>query len=224
MASQDVRGGADTARSVDGTFRVLECKRLFDVIFALMIAPLVLPVIGILWFLVRLCDDRSSGFFGHVRVGQGGKSFRCFKIRSMVPHAEERLAEYLERNEEAREEWEQNAKLKVDPRVTKLGRFLRKSSLDELPQLLNVLRGEMSFVGPRPVPKQELAERYGEKRWVYEATKPGITGLWQVSGRNDVSYSERIALDERYLAHRNFALDLKIILKTALVVISRTGQ
>lgn len=222
MAYRDINDRVDVVSSAGPRFHNLEFKRGFDVAFALIIAPLVLPIIGLLWCLVRL--DGGPGFFGHMRVGESGREFRCLKIRSMVQDAEARLNTHLEQSKEARDEWAQNAKLKDDPRITKLGRFLRKSSLDELPQIFNVLKGEMSFVGPRPVPKDELIDRYGSRRLVYEAMKPGITGLWQVSGRNDVSYAERIALDERYLTHRSFGLDIKIILKTASAVIGRTGQ
>lgn len=197
-------------------------KRLLDLLFAVAIAPVILPVIAVLWVLVR--REGGPGFFAHKRVGQDGREFSCLKIRTMVPDAEARLAEYLAENAEARAEWARDVKLKNDPRVTRLGAFLRKTSLDELPQLFNVLRGEMSFVGPRPVPRKELEERYGNRASIYTSLKPGITGLWQVSGRNDVSYARRIALDARYGQIQSFALDTKIILKTALAVLNRTGQ
>lgn len=197
-------------------------KRLLDLLFAVAIAPVILPVIAVLWVLVR--REGVPGFFAHKRVGQDGREFSCLKIRTMVPDAEARLAEYLAENAEARAEWAREVKLKNDPRVTRLGAFLRKTSLDELPQLFNVLRGEMSFVGPRPVPRKELEERYGNRASIYTSLKPGITGLWQVSGRNDVSYARRIALDVRYGQIQSFALDTKIILKTALAVLNRTGQ
>lgn len=197
-------------------------KRLLDLLFAVAIAPVILPVIAVLWVLVR--REGGPGFFAHKRVGQDGREFSCLKIRTMVPDAEARLAEYLAENAEARAEWAREVKLKNDPRVTRLGAFLRKTSLDELPQLFNVLRGEMSFVGPRPVPRKELEERYGNRASIYTSLKPGITGLWQVSGRNDVSYARRIALDVRYGQIQSFALDTKIILKTALAVLNRTGQ
>ena len=196
-------------------------KRVFDLGLAIAIAPLVLPVVGVLILLVR--RDGAAGLFGHTRVGQNGKTFRCFKIRSMVPDAEAKLEAYLDAHPEARIEWERDVKLTNDPRITKLGAFLRKSSLDELPQLLNVFSGAMSFVGPRPVPAKEL-ERYGTAKSVYCSVRPGITGLWQVSGRNDVSYAERVDMDRDYAADHSFAMDLSILMRTAGAVLNTTGK
>jgi exopolysaccharide production protein ExoY len=197
-------------------------KRAFDLVLALAISPLILPTIAVLCVLAR--RDGGKGFFCHKRVGQKGREFLVLKVRTMVPSAEDRLAAYLNANPEARAEWDRDAKLKNDPRVTRFGNYLRKSSLDELPQIFNVFAGDMSFVGPRPVPRGELDAHYGPKTVMYETMKPGITGLWQVSGRNDVSYACRILLDERYLRIRSFWVDLKIIAKTALVIARRTGQ
>lgn len=209
-------------RAEGGSFYTSFGKRAFDLGFGLAISPLVLPAIGVLWLLSR--RDGGAGLFSHTRVGQNGREFRCLKIRTMVPDAEARLVAHLAADATARSEWARDVKLKQDPRVTKLGAFLRKSSLDELPQLFNVLRGDMSFVGPRPVPRTELDAQYGPKKDVYLALKPGITGLWQVSGRNDVSYARRIKLDARYLAKRSLGLDLKIMVKTVFAVLSRTGS
>lgn len=211
---------ADTGRGRRGLYRRVG-KRVFDLALGIAIAPIVLPAIGALWLLAR--RDGGPGFFAHTRMGQDGKPFRCLKIRTMVPDAETRLVAYLDSNPEARAEWERDVKLTNDPRITKIGHVLRRTSLDELPQLLNVFQGAMSFVGPRPVPAAEL-ERYGAAKPVYLAVKPGITGLWQVSGRNDVSYGERIEMDRRYLRDMSFAMDLRIILKTAGAVLSRTGK
>lgn len=196
-------------------------KRLFDVCFAIVLLPVVAPVILILWCIVR-CDG-GPGFFGHARVGRNSKSFTCWKLRSMVSDAESRLQEYLAANPEAAAEWERDHKLTNDPRINRLGHILRKTSLDELPQIWNVLRGDMSFVGPRPIVTKELA-KYGSSVTAYLAQKPGITGLWQVSGRNDISYDERVALDVTYLARRSFLQDLKIILRTGTAVLGRTGR
>lgn len=196
-------------------------KRAFDIVFALLILPIVAPVIAVLWVVMR--RDGGAGFFGHRRVGHNGKAFRCWKIRTMVLDAEDRLKEYLANNPQAAEEWERDHKLTDDPRITAFGQFLRKSSLDELPQIWNVLKGEMSFVGPRPVVRAEM-QKYSQFRSAYLSMKPGITGLWQVSGRNDVSYAERVQMDVTYQKSVTFIEDVKIILKTGKSVLSRTGK
>ncbi len=141
----------------------------------------------------------------------------------MVVDAQERLKQHLIDNPEAAAEWQRNFKLEQDPRITPLGRFLRKSSLDELPQLFNVFRGEMSFVGPRPVVRDEL-ERYGVSQKTYESLRPGVTGLWQVSGRNDVSYDERVAMDVHYARNVSLVEDMRIVAKTATSVAGLTGK
>ncbi|WP_170327875.1 sugar transferase [Ruegeria arenilitoris] len=196
-------------------------KRAFDIVFALLLLPVVAPVIAVLWCLVR--RDGGPGFFGHTRVGQNAKPFKCWKIRSMVVDAEARLQAYLDANPEAAAEWERDHKLTDDPRINRLGHILRKTSLDELPQIWNVLKGEMSFVGPRPVVAIELV-KYGSSASAYLAQKPGITGLWQVSGRNDISYAERVAMDVAYLTRRSFLSDIRIISLTASAVLLRTGR
>ncbi|CAD0186659.1 Undecaprenyl phosphate N,N'-diacetylbacillosamine 1-phosphate transferase [Ruegeria sp. THAF57] len=196
-------------------------KRVFDVSLALLLLPALAPVIFVLWCLVR--RDGGPGFFGHTRIGKGGKPFKCWKIRSMVVDAEEKLQAYLDANPDAAAEWERDHKLTIDPRINRLGDILRKTSLDELPQIWNVLKGEMSFVGPRPVVAVELI-KYGSSASAYLAQKPGITGLWQVSGRNDISYRERVEMDVAYLAARSFLKDVKIISLTASAVFLRTGR
>ncbi len=196
-------------------------KRLFDVVFALLLLPVLLPVIFVLWCLVR--RDGGPGFFGHTRIGKDGKPFKSWKIRSMVVDAEDKLQAYLDANPEAADEWERDHKLTNDPRINRLGDVLRKTSLDELPQIWNVLKGEMSFVGPRPVVAIELV-KYGSSASAYLAQKPGITGLWQVSGRNDISYRERVEMDVVYLARQSFLSDIKIISMTASAVFLRTGR
>ncbi|UWQ53688.1 sugar transferase [Leisingera caerulea] len=196
-------------------------KRIFDILFALLLLPVLVPVILILWGVVRL--DGGPGFFGHTRVGQNGKPFKCWKLRSMVVDAESRLQGHLDTNPEAAAEWERDHKLTNDPRINRLGRILRKTSLDELPQIWNVLKGEMSFVGPRPIVTKELP-KYGRCASAYLAQRPGITGLWQISGRNDISYDERVALDVAYLHRLGFFKDLNIILRTGAAVLRRTGR
>lgn len=195
-------------------------KRAFDIAFALALLPVIAPVVAVLLLVVR--RDGGSGLFGHLRVGRNGTEFRCWKIRTMVMDAEKKLQVYLRDNPEAAAEWARSRKLANDPRITPLGNFLRRTSLDELPQIWNVLKGEMSFVGPRPVVRDEL-KKYGSGAPCYLAQKPGVTGLWQVSGRNDVSYDERVRLDRRYRKEMTWALDARIILKTGTAVFERTG-
>ncbi|WP_170761178.1 sugar transferase [Ruegeria lacuscaerulensis] len=219
--SQDSTADQPAPHTVPSGFYTGLGKRVFDLLLALLLLPVIAPVIFILWCLVR--SDGGPGFFGHTRIGKNGKPFKCWKIRSMVVNAESRLQAYLDANPEAAEEWERDHKLTNDPRINRLGHILRKTSLDELPQIWNVLRGEMSFVGPRPVVAIELV-KYGSSASAYLAQKPGITGLWQVSGRNDISYSERVAMDVAYLARRSFLKDLKIISLTASAVLLRTGR
>ncbi|WP_106305763.1 sugar transferase [Paraburkholderia sp. BL18I3N2] len=195
-------------------------KRAFDIFGASALLLVLLPI-----FLVIGCvvlSDGGSAFFGHPRVGKGGRSFRCLKFRSMVPKADVVLAELLATDASAREEWNRDFKLKNDVRVTSLGRFLRKTSLDELPQLWNVLRGDMSLVGPRPIVKKEL-ERYGPDAYYYLSVRPGVTGLWQVSGRNNVDYATRVALDVSYVKRRSTLLDISILLRTFKVVFDGSG-
>ncbi|MGZ9812235.1 sugar transferase [Pseudoroseicyclus sp. H15] len=191
-----------------------------DIALALLILPIVGPVILVLCLLTR--RDGGPGFFGHTRIGRNGQPFRCWKVRTMVPNAQQALKEHLEAHPEAAAEWAADFKLRNDPRITKIGGFLRKTSLDELPQLWNVIRGEMSFVGPRPVTEAEL-DLYGVARGHYESVRPGITGLWQVSGRNDTTYSERVVLDRAYVTRMSFLGDLSIMLKTAKSVVGSTG-
>ena len=203
------------------SFKARWGKRAFDICIAVFLLPILLPVICGLAAVVAL--DGGAPFFGHRRVGRGGREFRCWKIRTMVADAEGCLAQYLAENAEAAQEWEIMHKLEHDPRITRMGRFLRMSSLDELPQLLNVLRGEMSFVGPRPVEPEEL-RRYGLNAEVYKRLRPGITGLWQVSGRNNVAYDKRVALDMKYAQNMTWWGDIHILFKTLLVVTRFTGR
>ena len=197
-------------------------KRAFDIAAALAMcaafAPIIVCAAGLVWH-----QSGRPVLFRHRRVGQGGHAFDVYKFRSMVKDADVVLDELLRCDAHASAEWDESRKLKNDPRITSIGRVLRRTSLDELPQLLNVLKGEMSLVGPRPVVAEEL-ERYGASLPYYLAVKPGLTGLWQVSGRNDVSYDERVALDVRYVGIQSVFTDIAIALKTAKVLFSQTGN
>ncbi|MDE2488367.1 MAG: sugar transferase [Alphaproteobacteria bacterium] len=188
------------------------------VIALVFLAPVMLAVA-----LAVFMQDGGPVLFAHRRIGRGGRYFHCLKFRSMAVDAERRLADLLAADPAARAEWERDHKLRNDPRVTRLGAFLRKSSLDELPQLFNVLRGEMSLVGPRPIVDAEV-QKYGRRFASYCAVKPGITGLWQVSGRNDTTYRTRVALDCVYAKRRNLFLDSFIILCTVPAVLMRRGS
>ncbi len=196
-------------------------KRVFDVVGASALLILVAPVIIIFGLLIRLQDGKKA-VFSQSRYGAGGKSFKCYKLRSMVPNAGERLQEILATNSAMRREWEETQKLTDDPRITSLGRLLRKSSIDELPQLVNVLRGDMSLVGPRPIVQNEI-ERYGKYYHDYTSVQPGITGLWQVKGRSDTTYTERVALDVEDARTLSFWGDIKIMLMTIPAVLFSKG-
>jgi exopolysaccharide production protein ExoY len=189
-----------------------------------LLALTILAAIGPLMMLLAWVIRRDGGpaMFVHYRVGCGGRLFRCIKFRTMRPDAERALREVLERNPELLAEWNRDQKLKHDPRVTAVGRWVRRSSLDELPQLFNVLRGEMALVGPRPVTPAEL-RRYGAARWHYLSVLPGMTGLWQVSGRNSTSYERRVELDQLYVKKRSAWLDCKILAKTVVVLLTGEG-
>jgi exopolysaccharide production protein ExoY len=197
-------------------------KRGFDIVGALAGIALLSPLLTLLALLVRFSDG-GSVVYGHLRIGRNGKVFRCLKFRTMVENGDEVLAAHFARNPQDRKEWEATRKLQNDPRVTRVGTVLRKLSLDELPQILNILRGEMSFVGPRPVVRDEL-KLYGNAADCYLRSRPGLTGLWQVSGRNDVSYGSRVAFDRHYVENWSFAFDLKILAKTVPVVLSARGS
>ncbi|WP_084191330.1 sugar transferase [Algiphilus aromaticivorans] len=195
-------------------------KRLVDIAGALGIGVVFSPVIVALVSIMAF--QNGPIIFGHERVGHRGKKFRCYKFRSMVPDADQVLSDLLENDSEARAEWERDFKLKRDPRVTRIGNFLRKTSLDELPQLWNVLKGEMSLVGPRPIVREELA-RYGRGARFYLNARPGLTGLWQVSGRSDIDYGRRVAMDRTYSERAGFQMDVNIIARTVLVVLKVKG-
>ena len=195
-------------------------KRLFDVLLTAALLAVLAPFMAIVALVTGM--DGGSIFYGHRRIGARGQSFTCWKFRTMVPNAAAVLSEILARDPQTRAEWERDFKLKCDPRVTRAGKFLRTTSLDELPQLFNVLKGEMSLVGPRPIVRDEIP-RYGAAFHDYVRCRPGITGIWQVSGRTDTDYATRVRLDQRYARSRSLGLDCRILALTARVVIRRHG-
>ncbi|MET0257604.1 MAG: sugar transferase [Methylobacterium sp.] len=197
-------------------------KRCFDVCVALL-ALIALSPLFVLVALAVKASDRGPIFFRHRRVGNNGEPFDCLKFRTMRPDGDSVLEQHLRSSPAARDEYAATRKLKNDPRVTAIGVFLRKASLDELPQILNILSGEMSLVGPRPIVTAEIA-MYGSDAQHYLATRPGLTGAWQVSGRNDVSYEERVRLDRGYVENWSFVTDLVIIVRTVPAVFMSRGS
>lgn len=197
-------------------------ERYFDHILAALILVLLAPLLFVVAMAIKILDP-GPVFFRHQRVGRDGRAFGCFKFRTMVVGAEGKLQHLLDANPESAREWRETQKLRSDPRVTPLGQFLRKTSLDELPQLFNVMRGEMSLVGPRPIVRDE-AERYGHLFRQYCSVKPGMTGLWQISGRSDIEYYERVILDARYVALKSVWGDFRIMVLTVPAVLSRKGS
>jgi exopolysaccharide production protein ExoY len=198
-------------------------KRAFDLASVVVIVALFWWAIIAVAIAVRLTTG-SPVIYGHKRVGRDGREFNCYKFRSMVPNADEVLSHLLATDAAAREEWNRDFKLKDDPRVTRVGRFIRKTSLDEFPQLWNVLANEMSVVGPRPVVRKELDAYYaGAGRSRYLSVKPGLTGLWQVSGRNDMEYCERVELDRAYVDSWGVFSDFMIVMRTVGVMFGRKG-
>lgn len=196
-------------------------KRAVDLLIASVALVVALPVMALVALLIKVTMG-GAVIFAHERIGYGGRRFRCYKFRTMLPDGDRLLEEYLARHTEHRRTWETFQKLPEDPRTTPLGNILRKSSLDELPQLINVLMGEMSIVGPRPVTTAELG-RYGGYRKLYLQARPGLTGLWQVSGRNLLDYRKRVRLDAAYVRSWSLALDLRIILRTIPAVLNPRG-
>jgi len=197
-------------------------QQAFNTLLAILLLPLLLPIIAILALLIKR-ESKGNVFFSHTRIGQNNRKIPTLKFRSMYADAQERLDKLLLENPHIQEEWEQNFKLKDDPRVTKIGAFLRKTSLDELPQIFNVLMGQMNFVGPRPVIQEELDKYYKKHACYYLMVKPGITGLWQVSGRSDRNYAFRVNTDKWYVLNWSLWLDIVILIKTIKVVLKREG-
>jgi Undecaprenyl-phosphate galactose phosphotransferase WbaP len=201
--------------------RALRIKRVFDVTVALILLLGSLPLAVAIAFAIAL-ETPGPVFFRHTRIGRNNRVFGLWKFRSMWKNADAALNEYLGKHPELLEEWNQTHKLKQDPRITRVGRWLRRSSLDELPQLWNVLRGDMSMVGPRPIVEAEKA-KYGPAVSLYLCVPPGLTGLWQICGRNDTSYRQRIELDTEYIRTWSLKLDMTVLLKTVRVVLRGHG-
>ena len=219
---KDIAGIIGFASTHNLTFKSnLFIKRCLDIGLILFFSPLLIPLFLILIILTKL-TSKGPVFYGHKRVGKNGKEFKCWKFRSMCIDADKKLEEILANNPQMREEWEKERKFTNDPRVTKFGKFLRKTSLDELPQLINILVGQMSFVGPRPVTEPELV-KYGEYRDYVLSVSPGLSGMWQTSGRSDTEYEERISLDSYYIQNWSIWLDIWILIKTVYVVLKGRG-
>lgn len=197
-------------------------KRAIDITGSAVTLFFIAPLFLLTAFVIRL-HDGGPVFYGHRRLGLAGAEFTCWKFRTMAVNSEQLLADYIARDESARREWEACRKLKKDPRVTPVGRLLRATSLDELPQLWNVLRGDMSLVGPRPIVSEEIS-RYGADYEHYVSLRPGITGLWQVSGRSDTSYRDRISLDRDYAMRWSLTRDLSILMMTIPAVFFQRGS
>lgn len=201
--------------------RRLALKRGMDFVLSLLGGIVILPFLVLIALAIKV-ESRGPVFFRQSRIGRDGQTIHILKFRTMVRNAEEVLQQYLETNPELREEWKADQKLRNDPRITRVGAWLRRTSLDELPQLWNVLKGEMSLVGPRPIVENEII-RYGSAFASYKRVRPGMTGLWQVSGRNDLSYKQRVHLDRFYICNWSTWLDLLILAKTLPVVLGRKG-
>ena len=193
-------------------------KRIFDVVSSTLLLIILSPLFLILIILVKL-DSKGPVFFGHKRIGYKGETISVYKFRSMVQNAEEVLRNFTP---EQKVEFEKNFKLDDDPRVTKIGAFLRKTSLDELPQLINIIKGDMSVVGPRPIVQKEVV-KYGKYADKLFSVKPGLTGFWQANGRSDTTYDERVQMDMYYIDNRSTLLDIKILFKTVIAVIRKEG-
>ncbi len=213
--------GRSSARGPEHTLRYRLIKRAIDLLLAMICLPVLLPVIGMVALAIRLSSPGPI-FFSHRRIRGHGRFFSMWKFRTMCVNSAEVLENYLAAHPDARAEWKKDHKLKHDPRVTKVGEFLRRTSLDELPQIWNVLTGSMSLVGPRPIVAAEV-EKYGECFADYCKVKPGVTGLWQVSGRSRVSYPERILLDRQYARTWSLTGDLRILVRTLSSVVNQDG-
>lgn len=196
-------------------------KRILDILICGAAMPAILPLGLLLGLIIRL-DSKGAPIYRHERIGKNGKPFQIYKFRTMTADADAQLEQYLEQNPDMAAEWRAGQKLKHDPRLTRIGHFLRKTSLDELPQIINILRGQMTLVGPRPIVVNEKT-KYGRYFEEYCQVRPGLTGLWQTSGRNDTTYSQRVAYDHYYINHWSIWLDLWILAKTIPVALSGRG-
>lgn len=197
-------------------------KRLGDIVLALVALPICVPLIAIFWILSRL--EGGPGFYCQPRVGRFGETFTCWKLRTMVPNADKVLKDLCDRDPVLAAEWHEKQKLAKDPRITRIGRFLRATSLDELPQILNVLKGDMSFVGPRPFMTTQEALYRAAGGEAYFRMRPGITGLWQLDGRNTTAFVDRVTYDDLYWQKLSAGVDLRCLLATVRVIFRKTGQ
>lgn len=196
-------------------------KRSFDVIVSLIGVAFLVPILLVLKLVFMLTGDFKPIIFKQKRVGKFGKNIYIYKIRSMVPNAEEELKKLL-KIKKYKKEWDKNQKLEEDPRITKIGKFIRKTSIDEIPQFINVLKGDMSLIGPRPLVVNELDSHSGNHR-IYESVRPGITGWWACNGRSSINYKERLKLEYFYVNNKSISLDLKCIYKTIAAVLNKNG-
>ena len=197
-------------------------KRIIDIIASVIGIIVLIPLTAMIWFANLFVKDNGPVFYTQERIGKDGKLFKLYKYRSMVVNADDKLSKYLAENEEAREEYKEYKKLKNDPRITFIGKFIRKTSIDEFPQFINVLKGEMSLVGPRPYLPREI-EDMGENYNEIIKVKPGLTGLWQVNGRSDTTFELRTTIDKDYVQRRGMILDIKIFIRTFLKVFGKEG-
>jgi lipopolysaccharide/colanic/teichoic acid biosynthesis glycosyltransferase len=218
-ASGVLGSAADRKGQFGRTIYINGLKRTFDVIVVLLAMPFVLPII--LLFALAVMLDGSSPFFAQERVGRGGKVFRMWKLRSMIPNAQKALEAHLALNPAARREWDEYQKLSTDPRITPVGLFIRKTSIDELPQLFNVLFGDMSLVGPRPIMVEQIDIYPGS---AYYTLRPGVTGFWQVSKRNESTFADRAVFDAHYAQTQSFLVDLGVLFRTVSVVLKASGR
>ena len=196
-------------------------KLILDLCLASVLLVVLFPLVGLIVIILKVFIE-GDVFFIHTRLGVDGKTFKLYKFRTMKHGRADILSNYLQMHPEEKEEWNINHKLKKDPRITCFGKFLRDYSLDEIPQILNILKGDMSFIGPRPIVEKEVS-KYGENFSLYEKCKPGLSGLWQVSGRNNTTYQERVQHDMYYIKNKSLILDLKIFFKTIPVILFKKG-
>ncbi|HJJ04493.1 MAG TPA: sugar transferase [Clostridiaceae bacterium] len=220
IITQDVM--LENVKKLDKTFNYKNVygviKRSLDVTLSVIALIILSPIFLIIAAIIKL-DSKGPVFFIHKRIGKNGKEIGIYKFRSMVQNAEDMIAEFTE---EQKKEFRENYKLQYDPRVTKIGKFLRKTSLDELPQILNILKGDLSIIGPRPVIKREL-EKYENNKEKFLSVKPGLTGFWAANGRSDTTYSERVQMELYYIDHMSLKMDIKIFFKTIISVIKKEG-
>ena len=212
---------ADTAGYISRLL-TLFVKRIIDIIGAIVGIIILVPLTAVVWIVNNLSGDHGPLFYSHERIGKNGKHFKMYKFRSMCMNSQEILEKLLAEDEEARKEWNDTMKLRNDPRITKIGKFLRKTSLDEFPQFINVLKGEMSLVGPRAVIDGEI-DKFGIHKNTVLSVKPGVTGYWAANGRSDTSYDERVKLEKYYAENVSLWLDIKILVKTVISVIKKEG-